>query len=354
MRQKLKYRLRHRDGSWRWVLVRAQAVWDQNGQPVRLVGTHSDITERKEYLAALEASEVRFSAFVENSPFLAVIKDSSGRMLYTNRTAERRFQLKPWRAGSERSDRDMAKELADSVRAVDEQVLRSGEPVEVTESAFAPDGLLHHFLATKFRFNDALGRLALGTVAVEITAQVNAESELKRAHSELENLVAHRTAELRASEAKWRGLIEALPQLVWTTTPDGYCDDSSNQWIEYTGIPLREQVGAGWLNGLHPDDRERVRGAWLAAVGSEGRYDVEYRLRAKDASYRWFKARGGPVRPTPDGPITHWLGTSTDIEDQKRSEERLQVAVAERTMALQRHATVPRAPQEQRVHSSRP
>ncbi len=330
----VEYRLRHRDGCWRWVFVRAQAVWDENGQPLRLVGTHSDITERKESLAALKASEVRFSAFVENSPFLAVIKDSAGRMLYNNRTAERRFQLKPgeWIG---KTDHDIwPKAMADRVRAVDEQVLLSGEPIEVTESANTPDGSLHHFLTTKFRFDDALGHLALGAVALDTTAQVKAENQLKRAHAEMEELVAHRTAELRASEAKWRGLIEALPQLVWTTDPDGQCDYLSNQWIEYTGIPLSEQLGMGWLKALHPDDLERVREAWLAAVGWKGHYDVEYRIRAKDGSYRWFKARGGPVRLTPDGPITHWLGTSTDIEEQKRSEERLESAVAERTLAL--------------------
>ncbi len=330
----IEYRLKHRDGGWRWVLVRAQAVWDENGRPVRLVGTHSDITERKEFLAALQASEVRFSAFVDNSPFLAVIKDSDGRMLYNNRTAERRFKLKPGEWIGRLDHEIWPKELADSVRAADIQVLSTGEPMEVTEAAYTPDGSLHHFLATKFPFHDALGRLALGAVALDITAQMKAEDELKRAHTEMEDLVAHRTAELRTSEAKWRGLVEALPQLVWATTPDGQCDYLSNQWIEYTGVPMSEQIGMGWLKALHPEDLERVREAWLAAVGWKGHYDVEYRLRAGDGSYRWFKARGGPVRLTADGPITHWLGTSTDIEDQKRSEERLEAAVAERTLAL--------------------
>ncbi len=330
----LEYRLRHANGAWRWIFGRAQAVWDQGGKPVRLAGTHSDITERKESLAALKASEARFSAFVENSPFLAVIKDADGRMLYSNRTAERRFQLKPGEWIGKLDHEIWPKELADSARAVDKQVLATGEPVELTEAAHTPEGTLHHFLATKFRFNDAYGHWALGAIALDITAQVRAENELKRAHAEMENLVAQRTAELRTSEAKWRGLIEALPQLVWTTMPDGNCNYLSNQWIEYTGIPLSEQLGMGWLTPLHPEDRERVREEWLAAVGWKGEYDVEYRLRAKDGSYRWFKARGVPVRPLQDGPITHWLGTCTDIEDQKRSLERLEAAVAERTLEL--------------------
>jgi len=330
----LEYRLRHRDGGWRWVLVRAQAVWDADGRPLRLVGTHSDITERKESLAALKASEVRFSAFVENGPFLALIKDADGRMLYNNRTAERRFKLKPGEWIGKLDHEIWPKELADCMRSADTEVLSSGAPMEVTEAAYTPDGALHHFLATRFPFHDAFGRLALGTVALDITAQVKAENQLKRAHADMEDLVAHRTEELRTSEAKWRWLVEALPQLVWTTTPEGQCDYLSNQWIEYTGVPLSEQLGMGWLKALHPEDLGRVREAWLAGVGWKGYYDVEYRLRANNGSYRWFKARGGPVRLAADGPITHWLGTSTDIEDQKRSEERLEAAVAERTLAL--------------------
>jgi len=330
----IEYRLRHRDGSWRWVLVHAQAVWDHEGRAVRLVGSHSDITERRQALAALRASEVRFGAFMENNPLLAAIRDADGRFVYTNRTFEQCFNVRPGEWIGKFGYEVWPAPLAARSRELDLQVLASDKPIEIIEAAQSRDGTVRQLLTSRFPFCDAADQKAVGTVAIDISALVAAENEIKRAHAEMETLVEQRTAELGASEAKWRGLIEALPQLVWTTHPDGYCDYLSNQWIEYTGVPLSEQIAAGWVKMLHPDDRERVKDAWLAAVASNGRYDVEYRLRAKDGSYRWFMARGRPVCSVANGPVTHWLGTSTDIEDQKRSAERLETAVVERTLAL--------------------
>ena len=130
---------------------------------------------------------------------------------------------------------------------------------------------------------------------------------------------------LRESEHRWRSLTEALPQLVWTATPDGSCDYFSAQWREHTGIPESELLGWHWLETLHPDDRERTRQAWTAAVQGPGAYDVEYRVRRFDGEYRWFKTRGVPIRDS-EGGIFKWFGTCTDITDGKLAEEQLRLA----------------------------
>ncbi len=127
-------------------------------------------------------------------------------------------------------------------------------------------------------------------------------------------------ADLDADESRYRELAEALPQLVWTTRPDGLCDYLSSQWIAYTGVPEADHRGHGWLQAIHPDDRAHAFAVWTAAVEGRGRYDLEYRIRRHDGVYRWFKTRGVPVRG-PRGDIVRWLGTCTDIEDQKRAEE---------------------------------
>jgi PAS domain S-box-containing protein len=126
---------------------------------------------------------------------------------------------------------------------------------------------------------------------------------------------------LRESEMRYRTLAEALPQLVWTCSPDGTCDYLSRQWVEYTGIPAESQLGLAWLElVVHPEDRERTYQAWIAAVCDRAPYDLEFRLQRHDGSYRWFKTRGTPVRET-TGEIVRWFGTCTDIDDQKRAEE---------------------------------
>jgi two-component system sensor histidine kinase/response regulator len=130
---------------------------------------------------------------------------------------------------------------------------------------------------------------------------------------------------LRISEQRWRSLTEALPQLVWTATPDGTCDYFSTQWTQHTGESESELLGWAWLETLHPDDRERTRRTWLEAVGGLESYDLEYRVRRHDGEYLWFKTRGLPIRDN-DNRIFRWFGTCTDISQLKQAEEALRRA----------------------------
>ncbi|HKQ93548.1 MAG TPA: PAS domain S-box protein [Blastocatellia bacterium] len=125
--------------------------------------------------------------------------------------------------------------------------------------------------------------------------------------------------ELRQSRTYLGLLIEGLPQLIWTFGPDGECDYLSPQWVRYAGVPESEQLGLGWLNQLHPNDRESTIAAWNRAVKEKIDFDAEFRIRGAEGGYRWFKARAMPLRSV-EGEIFKWFGTNTDIEDQKRVE----------------------------------
>ncbi|MBV9816252.1 MAG: PAS domain-containing protein, partial [Alphaproteobacteria bacterium] len=145
---------------------------------------------------------------------------------------------------------------------------------------------------------------------------------------------------LTASERRYRTLAEALPQLVWTSKPDGQRDYFSRQWVEYTGVPEEDQLGLAWLEKVvHPDDRERTRKRWMEAVQGKNEYDAELRIRRADNEYRWFKARGTPVRD--NGRTVKWFGTCTDITDivearetLRRGREELERLVTDRTRSL--------------------
>jgi PAS domain S-box-containing protein len=127
---------------------------------------------------------------------------------------------------------------------------------------------------------------------------------------------------LRDSEQRWRGLTDALPQLVWGATADGACDYFSTQWTDYTGVPETELLGWQWMKLLHPDDREPTRKFWTDSVAGRAPYDVEYRVQRKDGIYGWFKTRGVPIRDE-KGNIERWFGTCTDITDGKQVEASL-------------------------------
>jgi PAS domain S-box-containing protein len=149
--------------------------------------------------------------------------------------------------------------------------------------------------------------------------------ELEGARAELERRVAERTGDLNErtrdleeSQRHYQALAESLPHLVWTCRPDGYCDFLSRQWVEYTGRSAEQQLGYGWAEALHPDDRDRARDEWAKATERGDRFDSEFRIRRADGRYRWFKTRGLPLRNA-SGEIVKWFGSNTDFDDYKRA-----------------------------------
>ena len=132
----------------------------------------------------------------------------------------------------------------------------------------------------------------------------------------------HTEGFLRDSKAYLQVLTETVPNLVWTCKADGSCDFLSPQWIEYTGKPLAQQLGWGWVEQLHPDDRVRISQEWMRAVVGKRVYESEFRIRRSDTTYRWFQTRAHAVRDEA-GQVTRWIKSSTDIEDLKAAEHKL-------------------------------
>lgn len=128
---------------------------------------------------------------------------------------------------------------------------------------------------------------------------------------------------VRNREATFRLLADSMPQIVWTTWPDGRTDFVNRRWFELTGLTERENRDGGWSRAVHPDDRQAAVDAWNAANALGEPFETESRLldRAKGA-YRWHLSRTAPLRDEA-GRIIKWVGTATDIEDRKRAEAAL-------------------------------
>ncbi len=115
---------------------------------------------------------------------------------------------------------------------------------------------------------------------------------------------------------RYSALVRAVAKVVWTASADGSTRVGSD-WTGLTGQTPKEMAGYGWLDAIHPDDRERTREAWRTAVLHQGIYDTDYRIRCADGIHRWFNARGAPVLDT-DGEIREWVGMCLAIAGSKR------------------------------------
>jgi len=131
----------------------------------------------------------------------------------------------------------------------------------------------------------------------------------------------------KEAEGRLRLVIDTIPHQIWSGPPDGSLDFCNAQWRSDTGLTLEELQGEGWQRMLHPDDRERVLKAWRESVINGTPYEQEERHHGADGKYRWFLARGVPLRDS-KGHIVRWYGTNTDIEDRKQAEAALQEAQA--------------------------
>ncbi len=127
-------------------------------------------------------------------------------------------------------------------------------------------------------------------------------------------------AAVREGHERYRVLAEAMPQLVWHADAGGSADYFNDRWVEYTRQPPETSFGDGWTTFLHPDDLPPTLAAWDSAVLSGDPIQIQYRLRNGDGAYRWQLVRGVATRDDA-GAITGWVGTCTDVDDQKRAEQ---------------------------------
>ena len=220
------------------------------------------------------------------------------------------------------------------------QQLQDRQPYEIEYRLLAADGSYHWFVeqATSGAGNDWV-------VTCTPKSQFSKEQEFLKALADLKDelLVQEQAAQtefetskrkhdeflkaLQESEERYRSLVVATSQIVWTTDAEGQVVDVPT-WRAYTGQTEADVKGWGWLEAVHPQDREHTTKVWSEAVCSKSLYDTEYRIRAADGSYRYFAARGVPVLAE-DGSVREWVGVCTDIEERKATEAVLKTRAQE-------------------------
>lgn len=301
----MEYRLRRHDGEWRWLLDHGLPRYEADDVFAGFIGSCIDITEHKNALAAVRESEERLSGMIGSAMDAIITINERQEITHFNAAAEAMFGC-----------------------AVDQA---TGRPITMFIPARFRSAHTHHVAAFGQTSDTKRQMGALGTIYGLRTNgnEFPIEASISQVGTRGQKLftvilrdISHRKqAEdaLRASEARFRELLECLPQLVWTCLPEGRCDYLSPQWVTYTGIPAEQQLDSGWLQQLHPDDRQATVERWQVAVSRKQLFEIEFRIRGADNRYRWFHTRATPIHDE-KGHLAKWLGTNTDIDDRKHAE----------------------------------
>ncbi|MBD2126620.1 PAS domain S-box protein [Microcoleus sp. ZQ-A2] len=315
----------HPTGELRWLNVIGQTIYNTEGNPERMVGIVLDITDRKQaevererLLRELDAERARFEAVLRQMPAGVIIAEApSGKLILGNEQVQRIWRHPFLPSSDVEQYREYKGFHPDGRPYIPEEwplarSLLTGEVVNGEEIQFLR------------------GDGTYGTMQVSSTPIRNPDGDIVAGVVVFDDITDRKQVEeaLRQSELSFRTLADTMPQLFWTTRPDGYHEYFNQRWYEYTGMTLEQTQGWGWNPLLHPDDRQRALDIWKESLRTGKEYNIEYRFRrASDGQYRWFLGRAFPLRDE-EGRIVRWFGSCTDIHDQK-------CALEERDRALE-------------------
>ncbi len=237
-------------------------------------------------------------------------------------------------------DRVTADERFSRLFSVDPAQAETGLPIATFMAPIHPDdrGRIRNELdralnelghcRMEFRLVQADGSLRWIVASGEVTA--GPDGKARRFPGVIVDVTEqHQVADqLAESEMRFRTLADTMPQMVWSTLPDGYHDYYNARWYEFTGAPEGTTDGEGWNGMFHPEDQERAWGAWRKSLATGEPYNIEYRLRHRSGAYRWVLGQALPIRDAA-GDITRWFGTCTDIHETRLAAEEREIIAQE-------------------------
>lgn len=283
----------------RWITCRKLAHHADDGTPLGIIGTYEDVTEHRQAEEKLHRSHELLQKVVATAPLPIISVDAKGNVgEILNPAAEQMFgwsadrargRSLPWIPEDRKSELTSLLDKLEQGRRIDGMEIQAvrwdgGEvPCSVFGSPLrAPDGA----------FDGAILML------VDLTQSKRVEEAL------------------RESEERFRSLADSAPVLMWMAGADRHCFYFNRMWLQFTGRPIREEYGKGWLNSVHPEDCDRVLQVYRSSFQTHQPFVTEFRLRHADGMYRWLLDRGMP-RFTADGKFAGFVGTSTDVTEMK-------------------------------------
>lgn len=308
-----------KNGKLRWLRSKGKVTFDEQGRAERFTGIIHDITNEKLAEEKILQSEQRFRSTFENAAVGIAHVDLDGTWLMVN-------------------DR-----LCEIVGYSREELLNATfQDITYPDDLEADLHLMYQLLDSKistYSMEKRYIRKEGSIVWINLTVALarNSEGAPHYFISIVQDISDRKRAEeaLKQSEEQFRKLANSIQNLAWMADSEGWVFWYNQRWYEYTGTTLEEMQGWGWQKVHHSDHVDRVV-AYITNAWIKGQpFELTFPLRKYDGEYRWFLARAYPVKNT-DGKVERWIGTNTDIDEQKAAEETLEKLIALRTNELER------------------
>ena len=293
-----EHRLLCKNGTYKWILTRGQALWDEEGNPIRLTGSHTDISHRKQAELARQESEQRLQAILDNATAIIYLKDTQSRYILVNRQFETLWQT-PKEQVPGKSDYDFfSKEIAETYRANDLQVIEAGKALQFEESGLSENGI-RTFLSIKFPLKDRAGVVyGIGGISTEISDRKRAEEALRKQAFIFENISD--------------GLI--------LTDMEGCIIDWNPAAERIFGYAKSEMLGK-MPRILHkPEESAVLMKTIIAEMQKTGRWEGEIHFIRKDGTEGVCETVVVPL-PNERGQAIASIGVNRDITERKQAEE---------------------------------
>jgi len=308
----LEHRLLMSDGSIKYLRVVGRPSQDE-GRPSEFVGAVTDITDQKQAEASLRRSEAYLAEAQRLSQTGSWAWSPDTDVRYWSEECYRVLGFDP-RDGVPRIEELIERIHPDDQPAFRESTRRARHTKldeEVDYRIVHPGGVVRDIHSIGHPVFSQSGEL------IEYTGTVIDNTERKRAEEEL-----------RASERKYRDLVDTTPAFIHTASPDGALDFLSRGWLEYGGLSLTDLKDWRWTEAIHPEDIEGFLDKWREALATGEPFEAESRVRRADGEYRWFLQRNVPLRDE-SGKIIKWYGTGIDIEERKTAEDKIRAQETE-------------------------